>query len=158
MLWIVSWDCVNSLKKVQSKTTLPSIALVCEVPANDTDVVFVLGPERRRCVYPLSPSACSSIHSAISLLTNDVWAPVSNKVAAENEGLSPTVTSQHILYYCTYYSVSFTCTVQYILHTVHTVHVPCFPVSLFPMLRFHLQHLFTTLVHTLSCIHIQVFT
>ena len=77
MLWIVSWDCVTSLKKVKSKTTLPSIALVCDVPANDTDVVSVLGPERRRCVYPLSPSACSSIHSAISLLTNDVWAPVS---------------------------------------------------------------------------------
>ena len=35
MLWIVSWDCVKS------KTTLPSIALVCEVPANDTDFVEV---------------------------------------------------------------------------------------------------------------------
>ena len=40
--------------------------------------------------------------------------------------------------YCTLY-------VLYIPHTVHTVHVPCFPVSLFPMLRFHLQHLFTLL-------------
>ena len=89
------WYCVTSLKKVKSKTMLPSIALVREVPANDTDVVSVLGPERRRCVYPLSPSACSAINSAISLLTNDVWAPVSNKVAAENEGLSPTV-MQHI--------------------------------------------------------------
>ena len=40
-----------------------------------------------------------------------------------------TVTSQHVLYYCTYYSVSLTCSVQYILHTVHIIHVPSFPVS-----------------------------
>ena len=49
----------------------------------------------------------------------------------------------HVLYkytYCTLYT-------QYM-----------FPVSLFPMLRFHLQHLFTTLVHTYISIHIQVFT
>jgi hypothetical protein len=30
------------------------------------------------------------------------------------------VTSQHVVYYCTYKSVSLTCTMQ------HTVHVPCF--------------------------------
>ena len=43
------------------------------------------------------------------------------------------VTSQHALYYCTYYSVSLTCTV----HSVHHMF------SHFPMLTFHLQHLFT---------------
>jgi len=61
------------------------------------------------------------------------------------------VTSQHILYYCTYYSVSFTCTVHctyYIYCTLYTQYM--FPVSLFPMLRFHLQHLFT-LLFTLIC-------
>ena len=59
-----------------------------------------------------------------------------------------------IYMYCTLHAL-------YILHTVHcTYYTYCtlyaqymFPVSLFPMLRFHLQHLFTTLVHTL----IQVF-
>ena len=62
-----------------------------------------------------------------------------------------TVTSQHILYYCTYYSVSLTCTVHCVHCTIDidTLYVSyMFPVSLFPMLRFHLQHLFTTLVHT----------
>ena len=44
----------------------------------------------------------------------------------------PIVTSQHALYYCTYYSVSLTC----IVHSVHHMF------SHFPMLRFHLQHLF----------------
>ena len=56
------------------------------------------------------------------------------------------VTSQHILYYCTYYSVSFTCTVHctyYIYRTLYTQYM--FPVSLFPMWKFHLQHLFTLL-------------
>ena len=46
----------------------------------------------------------------------------------------------------TYYTVSFTCTVH-IVHCTHYVH------SLFPMLRFHLQHLFTThsvIVHILT--------
>jgi hypothetical protein len=66
------------------------------------------------------------------------------------------VTSQHILYYCTYYSVSLTCTV----HCVHcTIDIDTLyaqymlPVSLFPMLRFHLQHLFTTHVHTYTSSH-----
>ncbi len=76
------------------------------------------------------------------------------------------VTSQHILYYCTYYSVSLTCTVHCVhctidIDTLYVLHM--FPVSLFPMLGFHLQHLFThlftlILVHTLSSIHILVFT
>ena len=58
------------------------------------------------------------------------------------------MTSQHILYYCTYYSVSFTCTVHCTYYTYCTLYTQyMFPVSLFPMLSFHLQHLFTTLVH-----------
>jgi hypothetical protein len=55
-----------------------------------------------------------------------------------------TVTSQHVLYYCTHYSVSFACTVHctyYIYCTLYIQYI--FPVSLFPMLKFHLQHLFT---------------
>jgi len=60
------------------------------------------------------------------------------------------VTSQHILYYCTYYSLSLTCTVHCTID-IHTLYVPyMFPVSLFPILKLHLQHLFTTLVHSLS--------
>ena len=40
-----------------------------------------------------------------------------------------TVTSQHILYYCTYYSVSLTCTVHCTID-IHTLYVPyMFPVS-----------------------------
>ncbi len=61
------------------------MALVCEVPANDTDVASVVGADRFQFAYPLSPSTCSSIQAVISQLTNDVWAPVSNKVAALNE-------------------------------------------------------------------------
>ena len=57
------------------------------------------------------------------------------------------VTSQHILYYCTYYSVSFTCTVHCTYYTYCTLYAQyMFPVSLFPMLRFHCSpHLFTLL-------------
>ena len=36
------------------------------------------------------------------------------------------VTSQHILYYCTYYSVSLTCTVTVTLIPLHHM-FPCFP-------------------------------
>ncbi len=75
-----------------------------------------------------------------------------------------TVTSQHILYYCTYYSVTFTCTAHCTyIHTAHCTHSAC---SLFPSFRclgfifnICLPHLFTLiLVHTLSSIHILVFT
>ena len=52
------------------------MALVFGVPANYTDVASVPGPERY-------------------LVTNDVWVPVSNRVAALNDGLLPTV-MQHI--------------------------------------------------------------
>ena len=58
------------------------------------------------------------------------------------------MTSQHILYYFTNSSVSFTCTVHCTID-IDTLYVPyMFRVSLFPMLKLHLQHLFTTLVHT----------
>ncbi len=60
------------------------------------------------------------------------------------------VTSQHVLYYCTYYSVSFTCTVHCTYYTYCTLYM--FSVSLFPMLKFHLQHLFT-LLFTLRNVH-----
>ena len=63
-----------------------------------------------------------------------------------------------ILYYCTYYSVSLTCTVHCVhctidIYTLYVLHM--FPVSLFPMLRFHLQHLFT-LLFTLLSIHLYI--
>ena len=67
-----------------------------------------------------------------------------------------TVTSQHILYYCTYYSVSLTFTVHCTYSTYRTLYAQyMFPVSLFPMLRFHLQHLFTLLfTHISSLVHV----
>ena len=51
MLRIVSCDCVTSFKYFKSKTTLPSIAIVCGVSANDTDVAAVSGPKRLRFAY-----------------------------------------------------------------------------------------------------------
>ena len=58
------------------------------------------------------------------------------------------VTSQHVLYYCTYYSVSLTCTVHctYCIYcTLYILYMfPYFPVShVCKMLKLHLQHLFT---------------
>jgi len=38
MLKMVSFDFLTSLKKVKSKTTVPSIGLLWEVPANDADM------------------------------------------------------------------------------------------------------------------------
>jgi hypothetical protein len=62
------------------------------------------------------------------------------------------VTSQHVLYYCTYYSVSFTYTVHCTYYIYCTLYIQyMFPVSLFPMLRFHPQHLFTLLFTLISC-------
>ena len=63
------------------------------------------------------------------------------------------VTSQHVLYYCTYYSVSLTCTVHCTYGIYCTLYMfPCFPVShVCHMLKLHLQHLFTH-VHTLLAI------
>ena len=56
------------------------------------------------------------------------------------------VTSWHILYYSMYYFVSLTCTVQCTYYTYCILYTQyMFPVSLFPMLRFHLKHLFTHL-------------
>ena len=70
------------------------------------------------------------------------------------------VTSQHVLNYCTYYSVSLTCTVHctYCIYcTLYILYMfPCFPVShVCQMLKLHLQHLFTH-VHTslaFTCAH-----
>jgi hypothetical protein len=71
-----------------------------------------------------------------------------------NTCFSGIVTSQYILYYCTYYSVSLTCTIIHCTIDIHTLYVPyMFLVSLCPVLKLHLQHLFTTLVHTLSHSH-----
>jgi len=60
--------CVNVVDR--SKNTLPSIALLSAVPASET---------------------------VLDCWTNEVWAPVSNRVAAEHDGLSSTVT-QHMRY------------------------------------------------------------
>jgi len=88
--------------------------------------------------------------------TND-W--MSTRTTMKSNG---SVTSQHVLYYCTYYSVSFTCAVHCTYYTYCTLYILyMFPVSLFPMLRFHLQHLFTllftlisSLVHSpITCVH-----
>ena len=62
------------------------------------------------------------------------------------------VTPQYILYthmHCTYYTFSPSCTV----HTIHTVYNTYYVHSQFPMLRLHLQHLFT-LAHALSYISV----
>ena len=69
--------CVNVVDR--SKNTVPSIAQLSAGPASET----VLD--------------CWTIHAATSLLTNEVWAPVSKRVAAEYDGLSSTVT-QHMRY------------------------------------------------------------
>ena len=62
--------------------------------------------------------------------------------------------SQHVLYYCTYYSVSFACTVHCTYYIYCTLYIQyMFPVSLFPMLRFHLQHLFTCVFTYHLCSH-----
>ena len=76
------------------------------------------------------------------------------------------VTSQHVLYYCTYYSVSFTCTVHctyYIYRTLYTVHVPCFPVSdvevssstsVHTLVHLYEHNCISSLVHSLiTCVH-----
>jgi hypothetical protein len=86
---------------------------------------------------------------------NSHHAGVTHSKKAVHDKNKETVTSQHILYYCTYYSVSFTCTVHctyFIYCTLYTLYM--FPVSLFPMLRFHLQHLFTLTCSDLTHIHL----
>ena len=79
----------------------------------------------------------------------DNWPDDQSIHSAVHMWSGPAMTPQYVLHtlmHCTYYTVSLTCTVYctyYILYTVHTVHVPCFPVSVVrQMLRFHLQHLF----------------
>ncbi len=66
------------------------------------------------------------------------------------------ITAHTVLLYVLFCLIYMYCTlyILYILYTVHTVHVPC---SLFPMLRFHLQHLFT-LLFTLRIVHFVTFT
>ena len=66
------------------------------------------------------------------------------------------MTPQYVLFtlmHRTYYTVSLTCTVHCTID-IDTLYAQyMFPVSLFPMLGFHLQHLFTTLVHTYTSSH-----
>ena len=106
------------------------------------------------CASPVEvgPSELSPVAGTTALEFPSVSVPVETGITeASHAACSKSVvgvTSQHILYYCTYYSVSFTCTVHYTYYTYCTLYTQyMFPVSLFPMLRFHLQHLFTTLVH-----------
>ena len=56
------------------------------------------------------------------VLELDLLPLVDQLLANQQERIDGGVTSQHILYYCTYYSVSLTC-------TVHTVTSHVFPVS-----------------------------
>ena len=78
---IVSCRLESSFKNVRSKTTLPNIGLLIDVPANDTVVPLA----SCRSVPP-----CFSIYVATSLLTKDACAPLSNKVVALYDGLFPT--------------------------------------------------------------------
>ena len=67
---------------------LPSTSLVCDVPAKDTCVVSAHGPG----TLDLLLSTVRPVYKPLNLLlTNDIWASVSNKVAVLNEGLLPTV-------------------------------------------------------------------
>jgi len=72
------------------------------------------------------------------------------------------ITAHTVLLYVLFCLIYMYCTmyVLYILHSVHIVHVPCFPVSDVEVSSStSVHHLFTLiLVHTLSSIHILVFT
>ena len=73
----------------------PNIGLLIDVPANDTVVLRAASYPRflPPCCFPFP--AWSSIQAATSLLTYEAFAPVSNTVAALNDGRVPTV-MQHI--------------------------------------------------------------
>jgi hypothetical protein len=118
---IVSCDRLSSLKKVKSKYTLPIIELLSAVPASDTDVTSIAGALRLPCVTPLLVLDCWTIHATTSLLTNEVWAPVSNRVAAEYDGLSLAV-MQHMRYV-----VSISCTSQSHEMCASDIMVGCIP-------------------------------
>ena len=86
MSLIVSCCLATSFKKVKSKVTFPSIGLLSEVPANDTEVFE--SPSRPRFFAPsrVAGLACCPIHAANSLLTKEACAPVSKRVEALNGG------------------------------------------------------------------------
>ena len=119
-----------------------------------------------RLVFPLRFLVSETSHTSVYYFVYPV-SPIRTFVSHEHPleigWIQPrkrrgTVTSQHILYYCTYYSVSFTCTVHCMYHTYRTLYIQyMFPVSLFPMLRFHLQHLFT-LLFTLRNVHLSKYS
>jgi len=71
-------------------------------------------------VYPVSPIRTSVSH----------WHPLELGWIQPRKRMG-TVTSQHILYYCTYYSVSLTCTVHCTYYTC-SLYTTC---SLFPCFR-----------------------
>ncbi len=74
-------DFVTSLKKVKSKTTVPYIELLNCVPTSDVGTSCLL--DLVWCApATVPPCCCSSNHFATSLLTNEVYAPVSNSVKA----------------------------------------------------------------------------
>ncbi len=95
------------------------------MPASDTDVASIAGALRLPCGTPSPVLDCWTIHAATSLLTNEVWAPVSNRVAAEYDGLLPTVT-QHIRYV-----VSMSCASQSHEMCASDVMVGCIPLVSF---------------------------
>ena len=72
------------------------------------------------------------------------------------------VTSQHVLYYCTHYSVSLTCTVHctYCMYsTLYIYTCTCFPVSPFLMFARCWSFIFNTCSHfSHSSIHVCTFT
>ena len=75
-----------------------------------------------------------------------------NSGGGSNANSGRCVTSQHILYYCMYYSVSLTCTVHCTID-IDTLYVlPCFLVHIY----LHFVITCSDLTYTLSCIHIQV--
>jgi hypothetical protein len=72
---------------------------------------------------------CRAIHAATSLLTNEVWAPVSNKVAAEYDGLSLTVIQNMR------YVVSMSCALQSHEMCASDIMVGCIPLVSFASKR-----------------------
>ena len=81
--------------------------------------------------WTLQPKCCRVDHDEVNSDPNvydNYVNPEDDKFTAENSRVPPTpnVTSQHILYYCTYYSVSLTCTVTVTLIPLHHM-FPCFP-------------------------------
>jgi hypothetical protein len=113
---------------------------------------FLVSETSHTSVYLLRVSCLPHLYFSISLASFRAWMDPTSKKEGHCDIIAHTV----LLYYCTYYSVSLTCTVRCVhctidIDTLYVLYM--FPVSLFPTLRFHLQHLFTTLCHIHILLH-----